>query len=198
MITSNRWAGQIGVQKWGALAGAPSKRRAFTMVEMMVTVTLLGLVMVTIIPTFSVFTKSVAGLGNYTTMSRDSRGGLELISRDFHAAETLLLANSGEVTLTLPSDAGGGTVNYKYDINQKTFTRTATPSSGTVSSRQLFDDVEQFSMVYYNKLGVDVTSSASVLAEAKSVQMNAKLVKEVITTSNTDYIISARFLMRNK
>ena len=109
-------------------------------------------------------------------MSRDSRSGLELISRDFHAAETLTKANANEVTLTLPTDAGGGTVNYKYDSAMRTFTRVATPSSGTTATSVLFDDIDQFSLVYYNKLGVDVTSSASVLTQAKSVQLNAKLV----------------------
>jgi len=173
-------------------------RRGFTLVEMMVTVTLLGLVLVTIIPTFGVFARSIAGLGNYSAMSRDSRSGLELISRDFRAAEDLTLANSGEVTLVLPADAGGGTVNYKYNISEESFVRTAVPDSGITSEDKLFLDVKEFSMVYYNKRGDDVTEEASILAEAKSVQMNAKLVKKVLTTDNTDYIISARFLMRNK
>ncbi len=181
-----------------ARRSAGARHLGFTLVEIMVAVTLLGLVLVTMIPTFSVFTKSVAGLGNYTSMSRNSRSGLELISRDFHTAETLTFASASECTMTLPVDAGGGTVNYKYNSTNKTFTRTVTPLSGTTVSAELFDDVNQFSLVYYNKLGADVTSSAAVLKTAKSVQINAKLVKKVITTANTDYIISARFLMRNK
>lgn len=170
----------------------------FTLVEMMVAVTLLSLVLLTMIPTFSVFTKSVAGLGNYAAMSRDSRSGLELISRDLHGAAALTKATAAELTLTMPIDGGGETVNYAYDSTNGTFTRTATDPSGAVLSAALFDDVDQFSLVYFNKLGVDVTSSASVLGQTKSVQINAKLVKKVITTANTDYIISARFLMRNK
>jgi len=42
-----------------------------------------------------------------------------------------------------------------------------------------------------------VSNSPSILAETKSVQINAKLLKKVITSNTTDYIISARFLMRN-
>jgi len=176
--------------------------RAFTLVEIMIAVSLLSLVLSTMIPTFIVFAKSIASLGNYASMSRDSRIGLELISRDFHAAEILTKATANELTLTLPADAGGGTVNYKYTPGtvpgKGTFTRVTTPSSGTTQTTQLLDDVVQFSMAYYNKLGVDVSSSASVLSQAKSVQLNAKLEKTVVTTANTDYIISARFLMRNK
>lgn len=181
--------------RWGRNTG-------FTLVEMMVTVSLLGLVLLAIIPTFSVFTKSVAGLGNYASMSRDSRGGLEWIARDFHAADSLTKATATEISLTLPADAGGGTVHYKYVAGlspaRGTFIREAIPATGTGQTMELFEDVDEFNMVYYNKLGVDVTSSASVLDEAKSIQLNAKLEKSVITTANTYYIISARFLMRNK
>jgi prepilin-type N-terminal cleavage/methylation domain-containing protein len=189
---------------FNSLQNRPGRWRSagFTLAEMMVTVSLLGLVLLAIIPTFSVFTKSVAGLGNYASMSRDSRGGLEWIARDFHAAESLSKATATEIRLTLPVDAGGGTVHYKYvaglSPERGTFTRELIPASGTAKTFELFDDVEAFNMVYYNKLGVDVTSSASILDEAKSVQLNAKLEKSVISTANTDYIISARFLMRNK
>jgi hypothetical protein len=42
-----------------------------------------------------------------------------------------------------------------------------------------------------------MTSKVSVLTETKTVQINAKLVKKVINWKNADYIISARFLIRN-
>lgn len=179
---------------------ATPDRRGFTLVEVMVAVTLLGLILASVLATFTVFAKSVAGLGNYATMSRDSRGGLEVISRDLHVADSLTLATENEMTMVLPADAGGGTVNYKYDSQKGSFTRTAVDSSGTETKRELFDDVAKFSLIYYNRLGGDALAYnlGSLLSETKSVQLNAKLVKAVVTTDTTDYIISARFLMRNK
>ncbi len=174
-----------------------SKRQGFTLVEIMVTVTVLALVLASMIPTFIFFSKSIASLGNYTTMSRESRGGLERFSRDLHAVQSLLKAEEQEITFVLPDDAGGDTVSYKYDASKKQVTRTSTDPDGNVSSKMLFDDVENFKMIYFNRLDVDITGQPSILAEAKSVQVKAKLVKKVITTDNTDYIISARFLMRN-
>jgi hypothetical protein len=103
-----------------------------------------------------------------------------------------------ELTLVLPAELGGTTVNYKFNTADKNFSRKKTDSSGNLLSEDiLFEDVDSFKFVYYNRLSVDVTNSASIFAEAKSVQINAKLLKKVISTNTTDYIISARFLMRN-
>jgi hypothetical protein len=164
----------------------------------MIAVAVLSLAVATFASTFGMFAKSVKSLGNYTLMSQESRLALELISRDLHAAESLAVAEEHTVEFTLPADAGGETVRYAFDAAGKTFMRTATPPGGTAVERKLFDDVVEFNMAYFNKLGVTVTSSPAVLNEAKSVQINAKLLKKMMSLSNTDYIISARFLMRNK
>jgi len=175
-----------------------SPRKAFSLVEMMVTLTILTLVLASIIPTFVFFTKSITSLGNYTVMSGESRGALELFGRDLHAAEDLTTATASELTVELPAELGAATVNYKYNSTDQNLIRKKTDSSGTVLSEKiLFEDVAAFKFLYYNRLNVDVSNSASILAEAKSVQINAKLLKKVITSNTTDYIISARFLMRN-
>lgn len=172
--------------------------RGFTLVEIMVTLGLLGLVLAAIIPTFNFFGKSIIGLGNYTMMSQDSRRSLEILSRDFHMAETLLKAEAHEVTMVLPVDAGGQMVNYVYSPANGTVVRTSTPPGGTAVSNQLMDDVDEFSFVFFNRLGVELGyAHAPLLVETKSIQVNAKLLKKVISTDTSDYIISARFLMRN-
>ncbi|HKK18940.1 MAG TPA: hypothetical protein VJ952_09705 [Opitutales bacterium] len=168
------------------------------MAETMVSVTILAIVLASIIPTFVFFTKSITGLGNYTIMSGESRGALELFGRDLHAAEDLLLASASDLEVLLPAEMDGATVHYKYDADGRNLSRKKTDSSGTVLSNEvLFEDVDSFKFVYYNRLSVDVSQSASIIAETKSVQINAKLLKKVITSKTTDYIISARFLMRN-
>jgi prepilin-type N-terminal cleavage/methylation domain-containing protein len=171
--------------------------QGFTLVEVMITITLLALVLGSMIPTFTFFSKSTASLGNYTTMSMESRHGLELFSRDLHAVASLAKASKTEIEFDLPADAGGDTVNYKYDSVAKNLTRTLTDPDGNVTVEVLFGDVRDFEMIYFNRLDADVTNRASILTEAKSVQVKATLVKKVVTTENTDYIISARFLMRN-
>ncbi|WP_269523844.1 pilus assembly FimT family protein [Coraliomargarita parva] len=173
------------------------RKRGYTLVEIMVAVSLLALFMGSMIPSFTFFTKSISGLGNYSIMSQESRSALERYARDLHTAESLTTATSNQVTMVLPDEFNNDTVTYLYDSDKKTVTRTQSSSSGADVSKVLFEDVSFFKMVYYNRLGVDISDHASILTETKSVQVNAKLLKKVIVTETTDYIISARFLMRN-
>ena len=146
-----------------------------------------------------VFTKGMASLGNYSSMSMNSRNALEYFSRDVHMAETLSVASAYEITVRLPSDAGSFVINYEYDADTGDFTWKKYASDGVTLLREnvLFSDVSELGMVFYNRLNVDVTDEATILTETKTIQLNAKLVKKVINQNNTDYIISARFLMRN-
>ncbi|MFT4901265.1 MAG: prepilin-type N-terminal cleavage/methylation domain-containing protein [Lentimonas sp.] len=173
------------------------RTKGFTLVEMMVVVVLLGMASAMMMPTMVFFSKSMLGVGNYSLMSAQSRTALEIFSRDLHVAEVLTAASQAGVSMTLPADLDSAVVVYTYDANAKELVRSVTPSGGSTKSRTLFGDVHSFEFVYYNRLGVDVSADASILSESKSVQINAKLLKDVGVIDNTDYIISARFLMRN-
>ncbi|MEN8791254.1 MAG: PilW family protein [Lentimonas sp.] len=167
-------------------------RSAFTLVEVMVTVTILSIVMASILSTTIFFSKNVASMGNYSSMSRDSRNALEILARDLHGAETVTVATASTLIVVLPVDLGGSTVAYVYDSLANTVTRSCTDASGTLDDI-LFNDVSDFQFYYYNRLGNVPLDPIT----AKSVQVKATLVKKVITLDTTDYIISARFLMRN-
>ena len=175
------------------------KSRGFTLVEIMITVTILAIVMASMIPTFIMLSKGMSALGNYSNMSMSSRNALEHFSRDVHMAESLLVASEGEVTLVLPLDADSFVINYEYDANAGTFTRRQYADDGDtlLKTTVLFSNVFEFDLVFYNRRNVVIPDGASKEDETKTIQLNAKLVKNVINQRITDYIISARFLMRN-
>lgn len=174
------------------------RRRGFSLVELMVSMGLFSLALAAIIPAFNFFGRSVMGLGNYSVMSQESRRSLEILSRDIHTAESLTLATEHELTLTLPNDLGGEVVNFRYSPSAQTVLRTVTSSSGTASSREILSDVSDFSFIYYNRLGSELDySHGPILMETKSIQVNAKQFKKVIQQDTSDYIVSARYLMRN-
>ncbi|MGJ8651824.1 MAG: PilW family protein [Opitutaceae bacterium] len=165
----------------------------FTLVEVMVAVTILSFVMASILSMGIFFSKNAASLGNYSVMSRSSRSGLEHLARDLHSADKILEATSAKLTLELPADLGGAEVSYVYDNATETVSRTVTDGA-VITNDVLLSDVNEFAFYYYNRLGNPLGTN---LTSAKSVQVDAKLLKKVITTDTTDYIISARFLMRN-
>jgi len=171
---------------------------AFTLVEVMISLSLFAMIMAAIVPTFITFLRHSTSLGNYTEMSMQSRFALELIAQDLHSAENITQASTNSITVLLPEASGGATVNYNYNSSSETLTRTTT-SDGTFSSKVLFADLDQFEFTIYNRIGYtqDPNTWASILSEAKSIQMDAVMQRKLLSTKNTDYVISAKFMMRN-
>ncbi|HAV14343.1 MAG TPA: hypothetical protein DCX06_12750 [Opitutae bacterium] len=177
------------------------RNSGFTLVEVMVTVAILAIVMATVITTFNFFTKSSVSLGHYVSMSSASRYGLERFGRDLHGAVDVTTATATALVIVMPALAGGVTVEYSYDSAKEELTRKVTQTDGTSTSQVLFTNLVELEMLYYDRLdnliANDANLQANVIAEGKSVLVKARLVKTAIAQENTDYIISARFMMRN-
>jgi len=182
--------------------GRQSRLRAYTMVELIVSTGLLGLVMVSMVGTFMVFASGSKGVAAYTEMSQQSRKAMELFARDIRSADDVTAATPHNVLVDLPDGAyyGGGTAQYTFDQDLGIFSRIIRDASNLVSSNEiLLDGVEQFAFGYFDPLGQPLSfDQASLLLSVKSVQIDAEMVRTVSRTEATDYIISARFMMRNR
>jgi hypothetical protein len=172
------------------------------MVELIVSTGLLGLVMVSMVGTFMVFASGSKGVAAYTEMSQQSRKAMELFARDIRSADDVTAATPHNVLVDLPDGAyyGGGTAQYTFDQDLGIFSRIIRDASNLVSSNEiLLDGVEQFAFGYFDPLGQPLSfDQASLLLSVKSVQIDAEMVRTVSRTEATDYIISARFMMRNR
>jgi len=172
------------------------------MVELMVAVGLMGLVMVSMIGTFMVFASGTKGVSAYTEMSQQSRTALELLARDVRSAHDITEANEKSVTVVFPNDGfyAGGTAQYTYDSDFDIFSRIIRDGGGTIVTNEIIlDGVENFTFGFFDPLGqaLDV-NAASLLLSAKSIQIDAAMVRSTSRVDATDYIISARFMMRNR
>jgi len=184
--------------------------QAFTLVELMFSMTILMIALGSITGTFMVFAKSSASLGEYVDMSAESRKALELFSRDVRAADgiTVIGASSSNgvvyteqgLNLTFPDYYGNRSVTYSYDSTEGILRRIEN-YAGTQSDSNLLTGMQQFKIQLFQAPGDDFESIsgpvASVNEWAKSLQLDAELIRTVATLDNTDYIISARFMMRN-
>ncbi|MGZ0657210.1 PilW family protein [Coraliomargarita sp. W4R72] len=179
-----------------------SRRSGYTLVELLVAVGLLGIVMTSMVSTFIVFASGSKGVAAYTDMSRQSRKALELFSRDVRAAEDVLGASQVMLRVLLPDNAfySGYTVEYIYDHDIAIFSRLERDREGDIRSNEiLLDGVEEFRFGFIDPLGQPLAADLeSLLLSVKSVQIDAAMVRVVSSTEATDYIISARYMMRNR
>ena len=184
--------------------------QAFTLVELMFSLTILMIALGSITGTFMVFAKSSASPGEYVDISSESRKALELFSRDVRAANGIAVigatSSNGVVyteqglNLTFPDYYGNRSVTYSYDSTIGILRRIEN-YEGTQSESNLLTGMQQFKIQLFQAPGDDFESIsgpvASVNEWAKSLQLDAELIRTVVTLDNTDYIISARFMMRN-
>ena len=183
----------------------------FTLVELMVSVLIFSVVIASILSTFVAFAKSATSVGFYSEMSSASRKALELFSRDVRSASGITVAsamvedgyvisNDG-ITLSYPSYIGvTKAVQYSYSSADDELTRTVT-LNGTSTSSVLLNGLETFKLTFFQTPGGSFVAESGAVASVdtwtKSIQMDAELVRNVMAIQNTDYIISARFMLRN-
>ncbi len=166
------------------------KPSGFTLVEMMIAVALAGLVLAGAATTLNVWARSSMSLGNYADMSGNSRRALDIFSYDVRMANNVSV--SGSTTFTLAAyNAGSGNsmVTYSFDADANTLTRNYDGVSSIV-----LNDVEKFGFSYLDLNRAATTDALSV----KVVQIEAVLLKRVLNLNDTDEIISARFMLRNR
>ena len=187
-----------------------SEKRGFTLFELMISMGILMIALASITGTFMAFAKSSVSVGEYVEMSHGSRMALEIFSRDIRSAETVEVLNAAKadgvvytergIDLTFPSYHGDREVRYRYNTTSDILFRIEI-YDGIKSRRELLSGVRVFKIQFFETPGSDFTSISGPLASvdrwAKSVQLDAELVRTVMALDNTDYIISARFMMRN-
>ncbi|MFP4166207.1 MAG: PilW family protein [Opitutales bacterium] len=179
-----------------------SKTSAFTLVEVMLAATISVIAIASIAATFIVFASGSKSVGAYVEMSQDSRKALELFGRDLRVAKDVLDANESLIVIELPDDSfhNGETIQYDYDASGEIFSRIERDKDGDlVSNEILLKNLDEFEFQFYDPLGDSLdASSSSLLLSIKSVRVDAEMIRFISQTQASDYIISARFMMRNR
>jgi len=180
----------------------PKASAGFTIAELIVATTISGIVLASMVGTFLTFAVGARSIGAYTDMSKDSRVVLENFARDMRAAEDVNQATANTLEVVFPDTSfySGSSVTYDYDKDAKLLFRIEQDSSGNeISNEMLLDGVEQFTFSYFDPLGKELgLNTASILLSVKSVQIDAEMLRNISRAEATDYIISARFMMRNR
>lgn len=168
-----------------------ARQRGLSLVEVLVATTLLGLLMTAVISSYVFLLRGQQSLHHYAEMNTDSRNLLELLSRDAKSATAVTNFTATSLTLTVPQDTAGHTVDVTYELDaaSSTFIREVSGSTTTLAT-----GVESLTFRYFNSNNAATAS----LAELKQVQLSLRLVRAIAFAYTSQYVISAQYTLRAK
>ncbi len=181
-------------------------KKGFTYIEVLMALTISSFILTASYATIMSLAKGSESMINYAEMNSQSRNALEMLGRDSRMARDVELATTTEVMLEREINGTVYDIYYAFNDKTGTFSRTifkddnlSDPKSKTLATRDdaqrtYLYDVEQLAFTYYNFRQNQTTNTR----EVKHVQIEGILERRVLNLYNTNYIISARFMMRNK
>lgn len=158
--------------------------------ELMLSIAIGGALLAAATTSINLWARSSMSVGNYADMSGSCRRALDIFASDVRMANDVSVSTANTFTFTaFDSGSGTVTVSYAFDSGNDTLTRTYDGNS-----RVILEDVDQFGFSYSD---LTLSATANPLS-VKVVQIEAVLQKQVLNMNNTDEIISARFMLRNR
>jgi Tfp pilus assembly protein PilV len=181
-----------------AAKSARRRRSGFTLTEVMMAATLTVVAVGGTLSTTMMIAKSGYNISNYTDMEAESRKSLELFGQDVRMAQKIVWHDANRITLTIPTNATGGTTTctYAYDSAAKTFSRT----QGGITS-VLISGIENCTLAGYKQNGdlADTGGWETIANDTKQLQLSVSSKRsQGSQVINTQKVISARFILRNK
>ena len=167
------------------------KRRGFTLIEMLVSISLLALAAGVVLPTSIFLIKSNVALGNSTFMTTKGRQLVDQFGADIRSTVdiTKVADRTLEITVEDP-DKTQTTILYHYDPQTDSLSRKV----GKNRARVIIDDIVSLKFVYYDAKN-EVTTK---LIDTKKVEVQMTLKMSVMGKSQSFEQKSTRFVMRNR
>lgn len=178
-----------------------SRRTGFTLVELLISLSLSTAIMAGVLTTFVSLTRTSLRLGNYDSMESEARKGLELFGRDARMASAIVWDSATDISLTVPTAGSNETYRYVYSTSARTFTRTRTAPLPLGTAQTLFSNVDGLNIRAYkiNTDPVDLTDLGQASMDTKQLQLTVSTSRVTSTAAlSTANVLSARFILRNK
>jgi prepilin-type N-terminal cleavage/methylation domain-containing protein len=177
-----------------------SRRRGFTLAEIMIGAALGSMVLAGIMSTYLMLLRSGVSASNYSVMEAQARRAFEQLGIDARMSSALSSGGTTpvtSVTLTVPNNytSNSNNVTYAYDSTNQWF--YLVPGDGSVlTNRQIL--IRNVTGISFNRYDASGTATSTDTA-AKHIQVSVTVQRSaarVVTESET--ILSAAFTMRNK
>lgn len=173
-------------------APRPARARAFTLVELMVAISLAAIVCAGVLAAYLFVGRNLTRLVNFQSQEVESRRTLRYFTEDASAAIALTAGTASSLALTKPTSVATTAVSYAYNSAAGTLTRT-----DGAGSRVILTGLTALTFTYYNEGGVEITNNpqsvkAVELSFASASGSAASGTKAAYTT------VSPRVVLRNK
>jgi len=187
-----------------SVSGGNKPAAGFTLVEVIISTTIGSMVLIGILSSFLMLTRSGHRVYFYNGMEAESRRTLEEFAQDVRMASNSTLTDSCTLTLTVPGNynAFGHQVTYAYGsvtigsvTYDECFYRRPGDTTSTATPTILIRNVKTCAITGYDVNGASTTVDLST----KRIELSL-FVSQTGTTlaAATNNIISATYLLRNK
>ncbi len=188
----------------------PFRRRAFTLVEVLIGSTLGAIVLAGVLSAFLFLGRAGVAVQNYSDMEAQAREAMETFALDVRMAYGVSWSISGGeangVTITVEENGDEARYTYVYDSTAGTFSRQRThPSAGDVrvliSGIKRNPEVDFFTAYKIDTQRIDFSTTTATAAANMTKQIQISLEAERLRTTlgaATNKVVSARFVLRNK
>lgn len=195
--------------KLSSISGRSRRKSAvaMTLVEVVVTLAISGIVLVSVI-SLTIFTaRGFAMMSNYVNLDQQSRLAVDKLGRIIRNASALTSYSNGSTTksLTLKDDLSGTTTVITYDANAGTVITRATKSGVTTTTTNL-TECDDWSFTLYNRapdtgsFATNIVFYSTTNAEfCKMIDLSWKCSRKVQALKlNTESVQTAQIVLRNQ
>ena len=173
------------------------KRRAgMTLVELMVSVGICGIVLVGLAALIFYTGRSFAAMANYVDLDAKSRNALDTMSREIRQTKRVITGNSTNLVF---EDFDGLNLEYSYDAGARTLTRR---KDGVADPEPLLTECNflEFSMYQRNPISGAYNQYATANeATCKLIQLRWVCSRDLIVARrNTESVQSAKIVIRKQ
>lgn len=149
--------------------------QGFTLVEMLVALTVGSLVTIIILSSFRSLSTSLAGTENYRDMHHDVRYAMDVMRRDITKGSSVSECVASNRLVMLVESAASNTVSVAYNLASNSLARTE--ASG--SANTLATGVDKVTFTLYDKLGAITSVPADAYFVGVKMEMKTRGVREV-------------------
>lgn len=168
-----------------------SKTQGFTLVEMMVAVTISALVMILILSSFRSISTSLVTTEHYRDMHHDVRHTMDVMRRDLTRSFGVFQYNATNRLALVTAGSGAGTnrIVVVYSLTNNLLRRT----EGSFPAETMGTGVEELELTLYDQSGAVTT----IPANAYFVGVKMAVKKQGVRDTYTD-VLQTRIRMRTK